>query len=427
MKLIRDVFNTVLVIFIILIILFIVFVQLTAWIKLAPPASAVLTLPKMLITWFSWQSGILCLFLAFVTMCLWHFKREENHKTKRLLLSVIFSLLIISALNSFFIAYKMRTTPVLTNRAIPVNTTKFTNKYEGEIIEKNLEDKFKDIIPGIEYFTLYSPQSGKNNNICLLYLNYGNWKVHNDPGQFSYLRKHLNKRGYSYAVYGGRSRLDTDAAGLVRDIKKAIGYLKDPEYNFNIKKVILSGGSAGGHLALLAAFSADIPEYTNKGADDNLGKADAVLSFYSPIDMSFDYSYFTDKGGQDLSWMDRLGNKIYEKTMGYPSIKACHINSMDTLLGGNPDNKSYNYKIASVNKIAGKYSMPVLLVHGSHDSNSPVLSARKWAVSSIENGSNMTYLEIPHAEHVFDLVMPGFSPAVHRTLEVINNWLYVSL
>lgn len=409
-----------------LIAIFMLVIQVASWLKIDPPASALLTLPKMLVTWFVWQIGIISLLLL-AAAAGWALsaRRKNKHRPLAAIIALIF---ILSSINSFFIAYRMRNAEVLCSPDIKMAIGSKNTDYNGSIKHLDATEDLKKVVPETQYLQLSIPDNGIHKDICFLYLNYGNWRVDANPETFSYLERHMNSKGYSYAVFGGRSRDDTDIAGLVKDIRKTVDFLKTSSTGYGIKKIVISGGSAGGHLALITAFSNHIPEYEIKGAPDSFGIPDGVAAFYPPIDLVSDYYTFTGKGDRDLSIFDELGNKLYSGFGGgeYPSIKACHIDSMNTLLGGNPDGARHMYEIASVNKIASDKTMPVYLMHGTHDSNSPPEPEKIWAKEAIANGMNITWLQIPNAEHVFDLAMPDLSPAVSRVLEVMDAWLKVN-
>lgn len=408
--------------------LLMIVIQLSSWLKLEAPASAVLTLPKMLVTWFSWQIGIISIVVSVLIIICWIVLKRMNNSIQ-IWTAVIAIVFMLSAMNSFVVSYRMRNAEAFSRQDYVTIMEEKQTSYLGKVTRTDLTVDFKKAISETKFFDLSVPEIGNHREVCILYLNYGNWSAHEDPEMFSYLKKHVNGIGYSYAVFGGRSRYECDITGLVQDIRKAIAYLKDQENGFGIKKVIVSGGSAGGHLALVTAFSKEIPEYRVPGTDESFGIPDGVVSFYSPIDMIVDYETFTGKNEENLNIMDKMGNLVYSKFGGggkYDSIKASHVDSMNTLLGGTPDSNRHMYDISSVNNIAIDPKLPVFLVHGMHDSNSPPEPEVKWALEAINKGMNITSIQIPHAEHVFDLMMQDASPAVVRTLEVLDAWLVMN-
>jgi hypothetical protein len=74
---------------------------------------------------------------------------------------------------------------------------------------------------------------------------------------------------------------------MLGDVQRAIAWLKAQagEYGLDPGKIVLGGGSAGGHLALLAAYTAGDARFTPPellGADLSAG---GVVSYYGPTDL----------------------------------------------------------------------------------------------------------------------------------------------
>ncbi len=57
-----------------------------------------------------------------------------------------------------------------------------------------------------------------------------------------------------------------------------------------------------------------------------------------------------------------------------------------------------------------------LIFHGSHDSLSPVASARALHARLAEAGVPAVYNELPRTEHAYSYILPEWSPAVRATL-----------
>jgi acetyl esterase/lipase len=79
---------------------------------------------------------------------------------------------------------------------------------------------------------------------------------------------------------------------------------------FGYREFFVSGGSAGGHLAQLVAYTDQIPLYTNESLNID-STVDGVISFYGISDLSYDLEYFTrpDK----MSLLDKIGDFTYKK------------------------------------------------------------------------------------------------------------------
>lgn len=68
--------------------------------------------------------------------------------------------------------------------------------------------------------------------------------------------------------------------------------------------------------------------------------------------------------------------------------------------------------------------IPILLIHGSHDSQSPIESTRKLYEAMSSRHKTIDYLELPFIEHAFDSLNVNHSIVGHKMKREITNWLY---
>src|SRR6185503_2749063 len=78
------------------------------------------------------------------------------------------------------------------------------------------------------------------------------------------------------------------------DVKCAIGWVKahadTPDWNVDPTKLAILGRSAGGHLALMAAYTPTDSELP-ASCDVTDTSVEAVISLYAPTDLSWGYKY----------------------------------------------------------------------------------------------------------------------------------------
>ena len=119
------------------------------------------------------------------------------------------------------------------------------------------------------------------------------------------------------------------------DVLSAIAYLKVYGHEFGVDptRLALLGRSAGGQLALLAAYTADEPAIRG------------VISVYGPTDLKFGY--------------DRPAAKSLLDTRGV----------LESYLGGSPAKADDAYFAASPINFVTPSSPPTLLIHGMHDAH----------------------------------------------------------
>jgi len=214
-------------------------------------------------------------------------------------------------------------------------------------------------------------------------------------------------------------------------------------YGVNPERIVVGGGSAGGHLSLLAAFAPDHPELTPEDVKDPDLSVRGVFSYYGSVDMrAYDEHAGATLGKGDRTpkpdesgLFARLPNLAVEgvvKRMTGGSIAAkgwaalTHDQIMVNLLGGLPDEVPELYDLASPITHVGPHCPPTLLLQGEHDSIVPAHATRALHRKLVEAGVPVVYHEFPQTEHAFDLViLPRYSPAAQAALYDVDRFLAV--
>jgi len=162
------------------------------------------------------------------------------------------------------------------------------------------------------------------------------------------------------------------------DVKRAIAWVKDniEEYGGDPDFVVITGGSAGGHLCSLAALSANDPGF-QPGFEDSDTSVQAAVPFYGVYDMR-DW----DGAGGPASTVRWLEKRV---------LKA------------SPDADPELWRRASPVNWVHAGAPPMMLLHGANDSLVPVDGARRMADSLRRSSSQpVVYAELPFAQHAFD-------------------------
>ncbi|MGA1984448.1 MAG: alpha/beta hydrolase [Acidobacteriaceae bacterium] len=119
----------------------------------------------------------------------------------------------------------------------------------------------------------------------VVHLHGGGWTApagqSHSPGLFTALLA----AGISVVSVQYRSSLEAPAPAALQDVHCALSWLKAnaAKYNFDVNRVILYGVSAGGELALMAAYAPD--SFDPPGCTDQ-PKVAAVLDYYGPPDLA---------------------------------------------------------------------------------------------------------------------------------------------
>lgn len=135
---------------------------------------------------------------------------------------------------------------------------------------------------------VYRPSSTsfKTPHPVIVYFHGGAWARGSKPESRRSFNHILNS-GYSVVAVQYRLEGQAKAPAAVQDARCAIHWIarNADTYNFDTDRIVTYGTSAGGHLALMAAF---LPEDNDIDAPECQGgpKVAAVLDFYGPTDLT---------------------------------------------------------------------------------------------------------------------------------------------
>jgi acetyl esterase/lipase len=249
---------------------------------------------------------------------------------------------------------------------------------------------------------------------------------------------------------------ETDLCGMLGDAKRAIAWMKAKagQYDVNPDRVVIAGGSAGGHLALLAAYVPDDPRLTPHELREGDLSVRAVVAYYPAVDMRVTYEKVigiqpntwtvsqvagsvqrtldtaarygvhggregTDEGNNGTVFGRLVDNTA--RALSYTEVMAC-------LLGGQPDDAPDMYDLASPIAHVSPTCPPTLLFQGAHDWHMPLSSARALRRKLMYAGVPVVYVEFPQTDHAFDLVaFPRLSPSAQASLYDLDRFLALML
>jgi acetyl esterase/lipase len=200
----------------------------------------------------------------------------------------------------------------------------------------------------------------------------GTWQSGSNS-EFVALNAYLAGRDYIVAAINYRLSPPWKFPAGRDDVLSAIAYLKvyGPEFGMDPTRIALLGRSAGGQLALLAAYTAQ--DAAIRG----------VISIYGPTDLQFGYEHPAPAGLFD--------------TRG----------ALDAYLGGPPAKAADAYFAASPINFVSASSPPTLLIHGMRDGIvSPDESARLEARLQQAKVKHL-FVRLPWATHGCDKSFGG--------------------
>ena len=152
----------------------------------------------------------------------------------------------------------------------------------------------------------------KSKNFTVVFLHGGGYYVSDKSKEEKYIQPYL-KKGMNVANINYRLKRGIPIA--TEDLTTALNFLKsnNATYQLNLSKVILTGFSAGAHIASNVAVTTNNPEYPNKL--NNAIKILAIINFSGPVDgLDVVEKVFIDN---DVQIMKDIGNALFPYSKGY--------------------------------------------------------------------------------------------------------------
>jgi acetyl esterase/lipase len=184
------------------------------------------------------------------------------------------------------------------------------------------------------------------------------------------------------------------------DVKLALKWVREhvAEHGGDPSFVVITGGSAGGHLASMVALTAGDTGY-QPGFEDVDTSVVACVPFYGAYDL-----------------LGRYGGRGADGMYG---------GAARWLMKADPVADRAAFERASPLDRVGPQAPPFMVVHGTLDSLVPVAEGRAFAAALREQSHEpVVYLELPGAEHAFEVFHSIRSEAtvrgVHRFLEHVR-------
>ncbi len=224
----------------------------------------------------------------------------------------------------------------------------------------------------------------------------GGWRS-GERGDFPRWNAWLASKGYVVFDIDYRLSPPPSWRDAPADVRCAVGWVKEnaARYGVDPERVALMGRSAGGHLALLTAYtqgSAPTPGCDARNLQDT-GVA-AAVAFYPPTDLA------------------RLSS------LGY-------LGGMDRFIGGTQDAIPERYRLLSPVLRVDPRAPPTFLAHGGDDQIVPPGQSELLADRLREAGVPHRLVELPWANHTFDFLWGGWGSQITRS--TLQEFLEVHL
>ena len=211
----------------------------------------------------------------------------------------------------------------------------------------------------------------------LLQVHGGGWVIGDKKEQGRPLMLHLVKKGW--VCFAPNYRLSPKATfpDHLVDVKRALAWVREhgAAYGADPGFLVVTGGSAGGHLAALCALTQNDPEY-QPGFEDADTSVQGCVPYYGVYDLA-----------------------------GETGTRAARVRTralLARLVLKTRDPLAYE-KASPIARVHGE-APPFLVIHGRNDTLVPVEEARLLVERlRAASGEPVLYLELPGTEHAFDV------------------------
>ncbi len=240
---------------------------------------------------------------------------------------------------------------------------------------------------------------GSGRSPVLLQIHGGAWILGSRTNQALPLMHQMAEQGWTCVSADYRLSPAATFPDHLIDVKRALRWIRElgPSYGCDPELVVVTGGSAGGHLAALAALTANDPEYQPgfEGVDTSVG---GCVAFYGVYD-------FTDRHG-------------LQRNRALRDLLQRQVMKLD------PQAAPESYEKASPIARIHEDAPPFLVVQGDRDTLVPAESARRFVAALRERSrAPVVYLEVPGAQHAFEMLPSARTRGVLRGVESFLAWL----
>ncbi|HSF83456.1 MAG TPA: alpha/beta hydrolase, partial [Anaerolineales bacterium] len=267
---------------------------------------------------------------------------------------------------------------------------------------------------------LWRPANGQVSGLAFIYFHGSGWYIGNKDMLTRPFFRHLVAQGHTVMDVAYRLCPEADIYGMIGDVKRAIAWMKAnaSHYGVHPDKIVLAGGSAGGHLALLAGYTPGHPELTPEDLKSVDLSVCGIVSYYPPTDLMTMYQHTGQHRLLDLPPV----------TIGPDAtVNRRDFGRLDIFLGGWPQDNPGTYQLGSPATHVHPGSPPTLLFQGSQDVLVPVHATRALYNKLVESGVPAINVIYPWTDHAFDLMLPQVNPAAQAALYDVDRFLALLL
>ncbi len=264
--------------------------------------------------------------------------------------------------------------------------------FKRETIKRERDIVYHALDTSDLHLDIFSPKAELENAPVLLQIHGGAWILGKRGQQALPLMTQMTENGWICVDVQYRLSPAATFPDHIIDCKRALRWVKEniSDFGGNPDFIVLTGGSAGGHLSSLLCLSANSPEF-QPGFEDADTQVQGCVPFYGVYDFLNSQQQRADSGLEEF-----IAERVFKKTI-----------SEDESLW---QQSSPLYRVR-------EDAPPFLILHGEADTLVGVEEGRLFYKALQEKSKQAVgYAELPDAQHAFDL-------AISLRSQIVNNYL----
>jgi len=242
-------------------------------------------------------------------------------------------------------------------------------------VEEFKDIEYKNINGKSLQLDIYKPKNVTKPLPLLVFIHGGSWSHGKRSDYMVYLMPFV-KKGYMTATVSYRLLQDGTYPACIDDITDAVQwfYKNGDKYGYNPDRIALIGGSAGAHLALLAAYGWKNPMQSSDTTNARVAphRIKAVVDIYGPIDFTTEYA---------------RNQPLITRFIAHPYTERPEL-----------------YMEASPIHYVTKNVPPTMILHGTSDDLVPISQSDRLKACLDSLGVPNVYYKVPFWPHAMDVV-----------------------
>jgi acetyl esterase/lipase len=288
------------------------------------------------------------------------------------------------------------------------------------------------------------PSEAPRSHLGVIFLHGGLWQAADKDFLTRPLFARLVNQGYAVLDVAYSLAPAANIYEMLNEVKISIAWMKANAEQLSIdpERIVLMGASGGAHLALLAAYTPNFPQFQPKGLKANTAVR-GVISTFGISDMS---SFFREYGESnpkqpktslqitadmlpylhDKTWLDRFMTRLRV----FPALRYSNMPGgallLVNLFGGTLNEVPEAYHLYSPITHVGAHCPPTLLITNDNDFVIDASQSRHLHAALQSANVPSVYVEFPDTVHAFDQyfgVSRRIAPAVQMATNDIDHFL----